>query len=344
MRISIVTPVLNGALFLDETILSVVTQSGRFSIRYHVQDGGSTDGTLDKLAQWKARLAADFPILCGGIEFTYSSEPDKGLYDAINRGFTRCGNSDLMTWINADDRFEPGAFQSVACILDNFPDIHWLCGRVTIIDQWGMLVHRHEVIPFPQLCIMAGLFDERHAPPIIQQEGTFWRSGLWRLAGGLNADFRVAGDFDLWRRFAMHTDLAIADATFACWRRLDGQLSADKTAYQAEIDRSLSPREKELRAETAARYGAIMSRDGMREAGFSSRVLVRRNLGHWVCDVMPSHVFGRAPILRSVESAEVEGERDEPRTRPTAPRPQPLIRGIWSAFICVQKKKLNSPP
>jgi len=48
MRFSIVTPVLNGEKFLDQTILSVVGQTGPFSIRYHIQDGGSNDGTLDQ--------------------------------------------------------------------------------------------------------------------------------------------------------------------------------------------------------------------------------------------------------------------------------------------------------
>ncbi|HEX7200750.1 MAG TPA: glycosyltransferase, partial [Dongiaceae bacterium] len=87
-RFSIVTPVFNGARFLDETILSVVSQAGPFTLSYHVQDGGSTDGTVEKLAAWKERLADGFPVLCGGLEFSYASAPDGGLYDAIRRGFS----------------------------------------------------------------------------------------------------------------------------------------------------------------------------------------------------------------------------------------------------------------
>ena len=55
MRFAIVTPVLNGEKFLDQSILSVVSQTGPFTIRYHVQAGGSKDRTLEILA---ARLAA----------------------------------------------------------------------------------------------------------------------------------------------------------------------------------------------------------------------------------------------------------------------------------------------
>jgi glycosyltransferase involved in cell wall biosynthesis len=311
MRFSIVTPIFNGSRFIDETILSVVTQAGSFTIRYHVQDGGSTDGTLDKLARWQTLLAGDFPFVCNGVEFSYASAPDRGMYDAVNRGFAAC-DSGVMSWVNADDRYEPGAFQSVADILSKFPDIQWLCGRLTIIDEQGMLAHWYPINPFPQEAIAAGLFDERYSPLIIQQEGTFWRSDLWHTVGGLNPDFRVAGDFDLWRRFAKYTDLAIADATFGCWRQREGQLCIDKAAYHAEIDTSLSLQEKELRAETAARYGAITSRDGMRSAGFISRVLVRPDGRDWICDVMPSHVFGK---LTSAAVAELNNTVELQRTR-----------------------------
>jgi glycosyltransferase involved in cell wall biosynthesis len=48
LTFSIVMPVFNGTRFLDETILSVLAQAGDFRLRYHIQDGGSTDGTRGK--------------------------------------------------------------------------------------------------------------------------------------------------------------------------------------------------------------------------------------------------------------------------------------------------------
>ena len=137
MRFGIVTPVLNGEKFLDQTILSVVSQAGPFTIRYHVQDGGSKDRTLEILAAWKSRLARDFPVFCEGIEFSFASAPDRGLYDAVNRGFAACADFDAMAWINGDDRFEPGAFATVEEIFRGFPDIDWLTGRTTVIMEAG---------------------------------------------------------------------------------------------------------------------------------------------------------------------------------------------------------------
>jgi len=285
MRFGIVTPVLNGEKFLDETILSVVSQAGPFTIRYHVQDGGSKDGTLEILAAWKSRLARDFPVFCESIEFSFSSAPDRGLYDAVNRGFAACDDFDAMAWINADDRFEPGAFTTVEEIFRGFPDIDWLTGRPTVIYESGAMVHISPIIAFPRKAIAAGIFDGRFARPFIEQEATFWRPRLWQKTGGVDPNFRLAGDFDLWRRFARQTDLVIVDAILGCFRMRAGQLSADLARYRAEIDASLSPAEIETRAKAAKTYA---------RAGFEYRVMYRPYGGPWLYDRWPMCI---APIF-----------------------------------------------
>jgi glycosyltransferase involved in cell wall biosynthesis len=278
MQFNIVTPVLNGGRFINETIISVVSQAGPFLIHYHVQDGGSADSTINLLRGWQKRLANDFPINCAGIKFSFSSEPDRGLYDAVNRGFAASGKADFMAWINADDRYEPGAFFTVAEIFGNHSDIDWVTGRPTVINETGGMLHISPIIPFPRKAIAAGVFEGRFARPFIQQESTFWRSVLWEKTGGLNADFRVAGDFDLWRRFAMQSDLVIIDAILACFRERAGQLSGDIGRYHAEIDASLSADEIATRAKISKRYA---------KAGFEYRVLVRNRAGQWVCKCRP---------------------------------------------------------
>lgn len=277
MRFSIVTPVLNGEKFLDQTILSVVAQAGPFTIRYHVQDGGSKDGTLELLAAWQRRLSHDFPVGCTGLEFSFASAPDRGLYDAVNRGFAVCGDCDSMAWINADDRFESGAFATVEEIFRTHSDIDWLTGRTALMDEVGIFVCLPPITPFPRKAIEAGIFDGCHAGPhFIQQEGTFWRSALWKKAGGVNPNFRLAGDYDLWRRFAKHSELIVADTILGCFRIQPGQLTANLAPYQAEIETSLSPEEKKIRANVAKRY---------ERAGFDYRVLVRECMKPWQCEI-----------------------------------------------------------
>jgi len=108
----VVTPCMNAVETIDRTILSVISQAGDVKIRYHVQDGGSTDGTVERLEEWKQRLrSGSVPRQCHSIRFSYTSEPDTGMYDALLKGFTAVdAHADsFMTWINADDILMPGA-------------------------------------------------------------------------------------------------------------------------------------------------------------------------------------------------------------------------------------------
>jgi glycosyltransferase involved in cell wall biosynthesis len=291
MRFAIVTPVLNGEKFLDQSILSVVSQAGPFTIRYHVQDGGSKDRTLEILAAWKSRLARDFPLFCEGIEFSFASAPDRNLFEAVNRGFAACAyaHADAMTWIGFDDRFEPGAFATVEEVFRLFPDIDWVTGRTTMISEAGtMLFMPPPIYPFPRKAIAAGIFDCRFVNTCIEQEATFWRPRLWQKAGGVDPNFRLAGDFDLWRRFARHTDLVVVDRILGCFRVRKGQVSEDMPGYRAEIDASLSPIEIETRAKVAKRYA---------RAGFDYPVLVRyygQPVQPWQCQRWPMCI---APIF-----------------------------------------------
>jgi glycosyltransferase involved in cell wall biosynthesis len=256
MRFNVVTPVLNGEKFINETILSVALQSGPFSIRYHVQDGGSRDSTIELLKAWRDRLAIDFPTMCDGIEFSFCSERDRSVYDAINRGFSHCDgrDADVMAWINADDRFEPGAFMTVATIFKNNSRVDWLTGRPTVITENGECLWISQITPFPRKAIAAGIFDGRFARPFIQQEGTFWRPKLWKEAGGVDIAFRLAGDFDLWRRFARGTDLVVVDAILGCFRTRPGQLSENMASYHAEIDSSMDAEAKKIRSRASDLY------------------------------------------------------------------------------------------
>ena len=274
MRFCIVTPCRNAAAFIDETIFSVVSQAGPFSIRYHVQDGGSTDGTVEKLDAWRRLLSSGFPRSCDGIEFSYASEPDGGMYDAVARGFRACGPGDVMAWINADDRYMPSAFAVVAHVLDRWPDIAWIAGRISIVTQAGFQKHLSARL-FPRKAIRAGVFDLRRFPKLaIAQDSTFWRRGLWDKAGGVNGSLKLIGDYDLWRRFAEHADLVTVDASLSAFRERAGQLSQDMAAYHAEMDLFLSEEDKAACDRVADEYQACRTERERVTAGFTARVVM----------------------------------------------------------------------
>src|SRR5215467_6479792 len=95
--VSIVTPTLNMARHLPETIASVLGQD-YCRIEYIVMDGGSTDETLAILEGFKDRLS-------------YTSAPDAGTSDAIFKGFRRA-KGQILAWVNADDTLIPGAVRT----------------------------------------------------------------------------------------------------------------------------------------------------------------------------------------------------------------------------------------
>ncbi len=247
--IYIVTPSLNAVETIDRTVLSVITQSGDFAIRYHIQDGGSTDGTLEKLETWKKLISDPNSIVqCKNVVFSYASASDEGMYDAICRGFASMyiPPDAFMTWINADDILMPHVLTTVDSISAQLPDVHWLGGTVTAFytDERFM---SHYPTCFPREVICRGLCDLRHWQTL-QQEGMFWRKWVWDKVGGLNSRLKYAGDWDLWLRFAQYVDFVHVPWTLGVFHVRKGQLATtdDGKAYQQEIDSLLSLSDRRL--------------------------------------------------------------------------------------------------
>jgi len=237
MRFAIVTPVKDCVSTIDEAVLSVVSQPGPFSIEYHVQDGGSVDGTLEKLTAWKRLLdSGSFPIACRAVRFSHDSAPDGGMYAGLNNGFARL-SGDVMSWINGDDRLQPGALATAMAVLTQFPEAQWLGGRHAYIDAAGSQVALLNVMPYSRRLVEAGLYEGRRIV-FLQQEGVFWRRALWQKCGSrMDEGLRYAGDFELWCRFAAAAEYVSVDSVLGEFRVREGQATNDLTPYYGEVDR-----------------------------------------------------------------------------------------------------------
>lgn len=300
----VVTPTFNMAPFLDETIHSVVTQVGNFSIRYHIQDGGSTDATLAIARRWQERIRdGEIAVRCKDVTLTVDSRRDRGMYDALAIGFERLAPSpnDIMTWINGDDRLAPGAMASVSDALRDLPNVQLVGGRRAILDAVGQTIGPMSLTGFPRRTVAAGLHDGRHLAPIMQ-EGSFWRASLWQKAGGIDTSFRLAGDWDLWRRFAAEADYVSLDTVTGYHRRRPGQLSGDMDAYWAEIDTRLS--DPQMAATYNATMEAYLAEQEQRDPAlpFPSPVARRDVTGHWIVDE------GEAPLPLRRRLLQVDGD------------------------------------
>lgn len=222
----IIVPTLNASEFIDRCLSSIIlVQPGNFGLRVHVQDGGSADNTLELVNAWKQK----------GV--TFSSENDTGIYDSINRAAKRADINDIMTWLGSDDILLPGTLATVASIFDNLKNIEWITGQNFVGNEDGEGYTPWRSGPYIREDIISGFYDGRmHG--FIMQEGTFWRSSLWNKANGLDAKFKHAGDWDLWRRFAQYAPLYEITFPLARFTRRPGQKSQDKIAYYQEIDKS----------------------------------------------------------------------------------------------------------
>src|SRR5690606_10615120 len=99
-KISIVTPSYNQGQFIEETILSIISQNYP-NLEYIIIDGGSTDNTVDIIKKYENHLKY------------WVSEADKGQADAINKGLQHC-TGDIFNWINSDDYLESNSLFTIA--------------------------------------------------------------------------------------------------------------------------------------------------------------------------------------------------------------------------------------
>ena len=208
--VTIVTPSFNQARFLEATIESVLTQDYP-RIEYLVLDGGSTDGSVDILRKHGPRLAA------------WSSEPDEGQTDAINRGFAMA-NGDILAYLNSDDIYFPGAVSAAVGYLRAHPEIGMVHGAAHYIDEGGQAVAR-----FPSA--RTGHRDLRRGAPRIAQQAAFFRTSAWKMVGPLDPTFHYAMDYDLWIRISAVTPLAFVPSLWAGFR-LHGESKSMTVARQ----------------------------------------------------------------------------------------------------------------
>ncbi len=216
-KVSIVTPVLNGRRFIRDTVESVLSQTGDFDLEYIICDGGSTDGTLDILEEYRDR--------CRVI-----SEKDGSPQDAINRGMS-LASGDIGAWLNGDDLYLPAALPAVVELFRKHRSCRWCYGGCRIVDERNREI-RQPITWYKNLLGMVYSRNVLLCENFINQPAVFWRLDLWREIGGLNSSFRAAWDYDLWLKMAMLARPRHLRRTIACFRRHHESISENHFEQQ----------------------------------------------------------------------------------------------------------------
>lgn len=131
-KFSIITVTYNAAKVLEDTIQSIVTQTYK-NVEYIIIDGRSTDGTLGIINKYRNHI------------HTVISEPDQGLYDAMNKGI-RLATGDYLCFLNAGDCLhEDDTLQLMTHSVTGttLPDI--LYGETDIVDSEGHFLHKRRL-------------------------------------------------------------------------------------------------------------------------------------------------------------------------------------------------------
>ena len=172
--VTMVMPSYNHAPYLTAAIDSLLGQDYR-PLEVIVVDGGSTDGTLDILRRYDGRL-------------TWFSEPDQGMYDAVNKGW-RMGRGEYLGYLNCDDLLCPGALRELAGHLTRYPDTGLVYGDYYRIDEAGAVLERFYSSPQTTSSLL------RHGNSIFTG-AMLLRRGVLESSGWLDATLKFSADYD----------------------------------------------------------------------------------------------------------------------------------------------------
>jgi len=196
-RITIVTPSYNQGRYLEQTILSVLSQ--RYpNLEYLVMDGGSTDNSVEIIRRYADRLAY------------WQSKPDGGQASAIAKGFEMASGT-ILGWLNSDDLLLPGCLLTVANMFPQDGKTVALAGRCIIIGSSGEPLK----VNLPIQRTWAKMLFYGHGLP---QMATFWTRNAYELAGGLDISLRFCFDADLFVKLRRIGKIAVSTDYLSAFR------------------------------------------------------------------------------------------------------------------------------
>jgi glycosyltransferase len=179
MKVSIITATYNSKITLQEAIASIASQK-EANIEYIVIDGRSTDGTLD--------LVKDNDTIV-----RYISEPDQGIYDALNKGI-KFATGDIIGFLHSDDLFASNTI--IARIASEFKNqaIDGVYGDLEYVDKKNTkrVIRRWKSEPFYPKLLKEGWMP---AHPTL-----FLRKSVYEKHGLFNLSYKIAADYDFMLR------------------------------------------------------------------------------------------------------------------------------------------------
>ena len=189
-KISLITITYNSAATLEDTIRSVVTQDYP-SVEYIIKDGGSKDETLSIVSKFPEKISKVI------------SEPDKGLYDALNKGLS-VANGDIIGFLHSDDLYVHNSVLSKVAETFRTKNCDAVYADLYFVDRNDLdkVTRKWKSGQYKD-----GMFLEGWMPP---HPTFFVRREVYERLGNFNTDFKTSADYELMLRFIHKYKIKIA--------------------------------------------------------------------------------------------------------------------------------------
>ncbi len=220
LKISIITVSFNSGLTIRDTVESVLAQSFT-SVEYIIVDAGSSDCTLSIIQEYNNKIAKVI------------SEPDQGIYDAMNKG-VNAATGDVVGILNSDDFFEhKDVLSHVAGVFSRKPDVDMVFGDVVFVnpDNLSKVVRYYSGLRFSAWKLRFGWM-----PP---HPATFVKRSVYQACGLYNLRYKIAADYEIFVRWLLVNRLCYSHTNRVLVRMRTGGLSTSGLRNSLLLNREI---------------------------------------------------------------------------------------------------------